>query len=409
MKGQHSMNILLMTNTMKQPDDTYSSKTDVVFFFAKEWVRAGHRVVIIHSETKFPLMYYWIPKPIVTKIIGGRFSSFPSVASRKKLKREQDGVSIYRLPMLKLIPHSSYSEAQYKKQLKLIQEYFEEINFKPDVITGHWLEPQLKLIHELGEKYKAKTGFVIHGMLPDNLNNTYKEYIKGLNCFFLRSQSVKDQTLASQQKAFMPNKVSVCYSGIPDEYVGSIVKRSDWKKDGLFRVIYVGRLVGYKRLDALIQALAEYLKDVNYRLELIGEGDEKEALMLQAQVLGISERVVFHGRVPRDEVQNKLRQADCFVMISENEVFGLAYLEAMAAGCITVASIGGGVDGIIESGKNGYLSEQGDSEKLGVLLNRINTLSLEDVAKIRENAEETVRAFTDSKVAERYLQDIVNG
>ena len=81
------MNILLLTNSMKQPDDIYSSKTDVVFFFAKEWVKAGHRVVIIHSETKFPLFYYWIPKSIASKIVGGRFSSFPSVSSRKILKR----------------------------------------------------------------------------------------------------------------------------------------------------------------------------------------------------------------------------------------------------------------------------------------------------------------------------------
>jgi len=400
------MNILLMTNSMKQPDDAYSSKTDVIFFFAKEWAKAGHRVVIVHNETKFPLLYYWIPKPVASKIVGGRFSAFPSVSSRKPLKRTQDGVNIYRLPMLKLIPHSSYSEKQYKKQIEKIQDYFKEIDFKPDVITGHWLEPQLKLIHELGSIYNARTGFVIHGMLPENLSETYQGYVKGLNCFFLRSQSVKDQTLASSQNAFMPSKVSVCYSGIPDEYVGSIVKRSDWKEDGLFKIIFVGRLIEYKRLDALMRALADHMNGINYRLDVIGEGKLKEYLKL-ASDLGISDRVIFHGRIPRDEVQNKLRQSDCFVMISENEVFGLAYLEAMAAGCITVASIGGGVDGIIESEKNGYLSPQGDSVKLGELLNKICTLPSEDVERIRDNAADTVRAFTDSKVAEKYLQDIV--
>ncbi len=400
------MNILLMTNSMKQPDDAYSSKTDVIFFFAKEWAKAGHNVVIIHNETKFPLIYYWIPKPIVSKIVGGRFSAFPSVASRKPLVRTQDGVRIYRLPMLKLIPHSSFSEKQYKKQLDKIAGIFKSIGFKPDVITGHWLEPQLKLIHELGAIYNAKTGFVIHGKLPDNLSEAYKGYIKGLNCFFLRSQSVKDQTLASRQSVFMPSKVRVCYSGIPDEYVGSIVKRSDWKENNLFKIIFVGRLIEYKRLDSLMKALADHMNGIDYRLDVIGEGKLKEYQKM-ASDLGISDRVVFHGRIPRDEVQNKLRESDCFVMISENEVFGLAYLEAMAAGCITVASLGGGVDGIIESEKNGYLSEQGNSEKLGELLNKIYSLSSTDVERIRENAAETVRAFTDSKVAEKYLQDIV--
>lgn len=402
------MNILLMTNSMKQPDDTYSSKTDVVFFFAKEWAKAGHRVVIIHNESKFPLFYYWVPKPVVTKILGGRFSSFPSVASRKRLKREQDGVSIYRLPMFKLIPHSAYTEKQYKKQTQEIQEYLKEIDFKPDVITGHWLEPQLKLIHLLGKVFKAKTGFVMHGMLPDNLSKTHREYIQGLNCFFLRSQSVKVKTLESDQKAFMPSKVSVCYSGIPDEYISSIVRRNDWKKDGVFKLIYVGRLVLYKRIDALIQAAADYLGDVDFQLDIIGEGDRKEMLEHQAQSLGISKKVIFHGRISRDEVQKKLKESDCFVMISENEVFGLVYLEAMAAGCITIASFDGGVDGIIRTGENGFLSEQGNSKELGLLLKRIVALQPEDVQTIRNEAAKTVRRFTDSKVAEMYLRDIVS-
>ncbi len=402
------MNILLLTNSMKQPDDTYSSKTDVVFFFAKEWVKAGHRVVIIHSETKFPLFYYWVPKSLASKIVGGRFSSFPSISSRKHLKREQDGVSIYRIPMLKLIPHSSYRESQYINQIKNIQDYLKEIDFKPDVITGHWLEPQLKLIHELGLIYNARTGFVIHGMLPENISEKYQEYIKCLNCFFLRSQPVKDKTMTSQQKLFMPAKVRVCYSGIPDEYVGSIETRKDWKADGIFKIIYVGRLVRYKRIDAVIQALALNMKNVDYRFDIIGEGEEKENLMQLASALGVSERIVFHGRISRDAVQKKLRESDCFVMISENEVYGLAYLEAMAAGCITIASIGGGIDGIIESGKNGYLSEQGNSDKLGELLNTICSLSFNDVERIRENALLTVKSYTDSKVAEKYLQDIIS-
>ena len=392
---------------MKQPDDNYSSKTDVVFYFAKEWVKAGHRVVIIHSETKFPLFYYWIPKSIASKIVGGRFSSFPSVSSRKILKREQDGVIIYRIPMLKLIPHSAYIESQYKNQIKHILDFLAEIDFKPDVITGHWLEPQLKLIHELGCVFNAKTGFVIHGMLPDTLNEKYKQYIKELNCFFLRSQAVKNQTLVSQHSSFMPNKVRVCYSGIPDDYVGSIIKRTDWEKDGLFKIIYVGRLVRSKRIDAVIDALANNFKDVNYRFDIIGEGDEKGNLMKQANSLGVSEKVRFHGHISRDEVQEKLRESDCFVMISENEVYGLVYLEAMAAGCITVASIGGGMEGIIESGKNGFLSNQGNSEELGKLLKYIYSLSMKDVERLRDNAVETVRSYTDSKVADRYLQDIV--
>lgn len=400
------MNILLMTNSMKQPDDTYPGKTDVVFYFAKEWSKAGHRVVIIHNESKFPLVYYLAPKKLITKLQQKKFFIVPSLQSRKKLKREQDGVLIYRLPMLKIIPHSGFTEAQYKKQEKLIIDYLKSINFRPEVITGHWLEPQLKLIHDLGKLYSAKTGFVIHGKLSDNLKNEYKQYIKELNCFFLRSEYMKKLTISSSQNSYMPNKVCVCYSGIPDSYISSIAERNDWMSDGVFRIVYVGRLVATKRINAVIEAAANAFDNTSFRLDIIGDGDELTNLQNQVKRLGVEDHVVFHGRLDRDAVQKTLRVSDCFVMIGENEVFGLAYLEAMAAGCITIASIGSGVDGIIIHDDNGYLCEAGNYVDLTKLFTYISHLPRETIERIRKNASETVADFSDSNVAKNYLSDI---
>ncbi|MBP9988941.1 MAG: hypothetical protein KBT46_05520, partial [Ruminococcus sp.] len=151
------MNILLMTTSMKQPDDRDASKTDVVFYFAQEWAKAGHRVVVIHNEAKFPYILYKLPMSIYKKAFGTRSVNLPSVASRKKLRRQQDGVEILRLPMRKFIPHSSYAEFQYKSQIKKVKAFLNDIDFKPDVITGHWFEPQLRMIHDLGKFYSAKT------------------------------------------------------------------------------------------------------------------------------------------------------------------------------------------------------------------------------------------------------------
>ena len=401
------MNILLMTNSMKQPDDTYSGKTDVVFYFAKEWAKAGHKVVVIHSETKFPLVYYLVPKGIISKMQRKKFFIVPSVASRKRLKREESGIHIYRIPMLKIIPHSGFTEIQYKSQLKLVSDYLAELDFIPDVITGHWLEPQLRLIHDLGKKYHAKTGFVVHGRLPNNLKPEYKEYIKELNCFFLRSEYMKKLTIESEQREFMPSRVSVCYSGIPDHYLNSIVERNDWKRDGVFRIVYVGRLVATKRINAIIEAAATYLADRPFSIDIIGDGDEMDNLKAVANSCGILNRITFHGRLDRDNVQEKLKEADCFAMIGENEVFGLVYLEAMAAGCITIASVGSGVDGIIQNRQNGYLSPAGNADALGKIFQEIVELNKTDVMEIREKARRTVIEFTDSNVARMCLDDIV--
>ena len=57
----------------------------------------------------------------------------------------------------------------------------------------------------------------------------------------------------------------------------------------------------------------------------------------------------------REEVIRQMDNHDVFVMISRNETFGLVYLEAMARGCITIASRNEGFDGVIEHGVNGFL------------------------------------------------------
>ena len=402
------MNILLLTNTMKQPDDTFAGRTDVVFYFAKVWAQNGHNVVVIHSESRFPVVFYHLPKFVYAYLQKKGNVAIPSVSSRNRLERISDGVRILRIPMGKCIPHAPFKEKQYRAQTAIIIDYLKQIDFKPDVITGHWLEPQLRLINDLGDFYSAKTGFVFHGDLPDTLSERYKEYIKKINCLFFRSDVSKRRAVVGQLKACLPQNVSVCYSGIPEQYLDEYTVRTNWKANGIFRVVYVGRLVRYKRIDSIIRALSEAFPCGGFHFDIIGEGTEWESLENLSRELKVDTLVTFHGRISRDEVQNKLKVADCFAMISENEVFGLVYLEAMASGCITIASLNGGVDGIIKDRKNGYLCEQGNSKDLSRVIKEISALNSNEVIAIRTNAIDTVKEYTDSKVAKRYLFDILN-
>ena len=94
-------------------------------------------------------------------------------------------------------------------------------------------------------------------------------------------------------------------------------------------------------------------------------------------------------------------------MISSNESFGLVYIEAMAAGCITVASRNEGMDGIIVDGVNGFLCESNNEDELIEILRRINTLSLHDKIKISQNAVLTAKAYTDHKASKEYINNII--
>ena len=103
-------------------------------------------------------------------------------------------------------------------------------------------------------------------------------------------------------------------------------------EQNLMTVLFIGRLDSYKRVDWLLQALADV--PLPWRLDVVGDGPKRASLQTLAQDLfGVSERVQFHGRLNEAAKLKCLAQADVLVLPSDrsNEAFGIVQLEAMAA------------------------------------------------------------------------------
>ena len=98
---------------------------------------------------------------------------------------------------------------------------------------------------------------------------------------------------------------------------------------------------------------------------------------------------------------------DVFIMISKNETFGLVYLEAMAVGCIVVASKNEGFDGIIVDNVNGFLCDAGNVDELASVIKKIKTLSVDRLKEISSNAVATAQKLTEENVARAYLNNIL--
>ena len=96
-------------------------------------------------------------------------------------------------------------------------------------------------------------------------------------------------------------------------------------------IVALGRLVPYKGHEVLLRAMAG-ISDAH--LLIVGDGPLRERLADLTQELRLTDRVTFAGRLPRDEVRIILHAATVFVMPSNGiaEAFGLAQVEAMAAG-----------------------------------------------------------------------------
>lgn len=112
-------------------------------------------------------------------------------------------------------------------------------------------------------------------------------------------------------------------------------------RSGPVRLLHVGRTVRTKGLRDTIRALA-LLRDLDVRLDVVGDGPDRAACEQLAAELGVEDRVAFHGKLPREAVDDFYEQADIFVFPSYREPGGNVSLEAMAFGLPVIVCRRGG-------------------------------------------------------------------
>ena len=143
----------------------------------------------------------------------------------------------------------------------------------------------------------------------------------------------------------------------------------------------------------------------------MGDGPEMSHLKGLVKKYNIEEKVIFEGEISRDDVLKKLRLSDLFILVSEGETFGVSYLEAASRANIVIATKGGGVDGIIIDGENGFTCSP-NSDELAKLIDKVASLPQEEIKKMVSSLRETLIAYDDVAVSEKYLTKafyIING
>jgi glycosyltransferase involved in cell wall biosynthesis len=152
------------------------------------------------------------------------------------------------------------------------------------------------------------------------------------------------------------------------------------------------RLVPIKGLDVLVRAVATL---PNARLEIAGDGPERARLERLARELGTADRITFLGW--QDDL------AECFArwtlasVASRDEGFGIAALEAMAAGLPVVASRVGGIPELVEHERSGLLVPPGDIAALANALGEL-TADPQRAAAMGAAARERAAAFRPERL-----------
>ncbi len=273
--------------------------------------------------------------------------------------------------------------------------FFEGLWKKYDVIHAHYAVPQGFLGVLLKRVRRKPLVVTLHGSDITLLGRgTARFLVKFVldNCDaiiavseFLKREALK---LGAEEE-----KIRVIYSGVPGSGAPAFKPVEKFELQGRI-ITFIGSLVWQKGVDILIRAFRDVKeKFPDAELVLVGDGREKNNLQKISRELGV--RANFLGY--REDPGSVLEKSAVLVLPSREEGFGLALLEAMAAGVPVVASRVGGIEEIVEHGYNGILVEKENPEELAERIIRV----LEDRElreKLIKNGRESLKKFSWKKM-----------
>jgi rhamnosyl/mannosyltransferase len=137
-------------------------------------------------------------------------------------------------------------------------------------------------------------------------------------------------------------------------------------------VLFVGRLVPYKGVDVLLQAMC----GTPAIAVIVGEGPERRRLQQKAEELGLNDQVKLLGEVRSDELAALYHACDVLVLpsVTRQEAFGVVQVEAMARGKPVICSdLGTGVAWVNRAGETGLVVPPGDASALHQAIQRLLT------------------------------------
>jgi L-malate glycosyltransferase len=164
-------------------------------------------------------------------------------------------------------------------------------------------------------------------------------------------------------------------------------------------VVHASNFRKIKRVFDVVKIFAEINKQIPSKLLFVGDGPDRFDAENLSRELGIIEDIRFIGK--QEQIEEILAVSDLFILPSEYESFGLAALEAMAAGVPLISSDAGGLPEININGKTGFMSPVGDVAAMS--RQAITILENDDVLKtFKANAFEQAKKFDINHIVPIY-------
>ena len=310
----------------------------------------------------------------------------------EQAKRLADGTFDSELPFGTVV---APTESDDRRQGAALVEYFQEGEYEGvfvNALCGRVATNSVRYLREDIPRIMIVHNITVGTYAAARAVRDYVHATVGVSSR-IATDLIRYKRLDGQWTVSIPNAVQV------ERF--SSVRRAE-SLDGL-RVLFLGRVEDAAKGCFLLPKIMSHVRRRGVDVQWQIAGDGPDLAELKRRCNGPA-NVQFLGRSPYEHVPQVLAQADIYIFPSRYEGFGLSLVEAMAAGCVPVASaIRGVTDSIVEHGKTGCLFPIGDWQQAAENVVRL----AREPARLRQlsvAARKSVGGrFSVETVAEQYL------
>ena len=364
-----------------------------VHILSRELVKRGNAVTVytLNSRNNEDIPCLRLVPPSITQNVGSQ--SLPE-------NETIDGICVRRFGVVFRFWSFIWSPGLFKELKMNIEEY--------DIVHAHGYH-LLSSVYGCYLAKKRRKTFVLTGhdmLITDDLPlsaRIFKRiYDLSLGRYLLMNASnmialTEDQIEQYTKRGGDKSRIAVIPNAIDlEKYMSCENPAKDKSGKSL---LFVGRLEKYKGIQDVVGMMPSLLaSEPDVRLTIVG-GDSgfRQELEGLSKRLGVSDNIVFTGEVSSEDLLEKYREADIFVLPSRMEGFGIVLLEAMASGLPCVAYSIPSVRTLIEHGKTGLLAEN-EKEFFESILCLLKNDCIR--SRIRESGLEYVKRYSVENMAD---------
>ena len=213
---------------------------------------------------------------------------------------------------------------------------------------------------------------------PEHINWLYqtieKKYLSSVHGIILNSKNTQEQARQLMEGNLTDNIIALpAGNNFTNSTLDETYRLKPLGPQPL-KILYIGNVIKQKGLHVLLHALSR-LKTENFRLSITGRTDIDSAYVKKIDNIikkhHLSGKIKFTGPLPGDSLPEHYLNHHLMVLPSENEAYGIVYLEAMQFGLPVIGTTSGGAKEIINHGKNGFLVPPGDVKQLAIHLSNL--------------------------------------